>query len=76
MPKLLIGHRVRASLPALTAREIVSSIDDLIFLAIVSGRLPRHRQRAARQIGLALALLGRVAPVQPRTGPGDLLPCS
>jgi predicted tellurium resistance membrane protein TerC len=39
----------------------VLAIDNLIFLSIVSGRLPRHRQKAARQIGLALALLGPVA---------------
>jgi predicted tellurium resistance membrane protein TerC len=39
----------------------VLGIDNLIFLSIVSGRLPRHQQRSARQIGLALALLGRLA---------------
>src|SRR5215204_6237516 len=49
-----------ASLLTLTALEIVLGIDNLIFLSIVSGRLPAHQQRAARQLGLALALLGRV----------------
>jgi predicted tellurium resistance membrane protein TerC len=39
----------------------VLGIDNLIFLSIVSGRPPQHQQRTARQIGLALALLGRVA---------------
>jgi predicted tellurium resistance membrane protein TerC len=52
---------VWASLVTLTALEIVLGIDNLIFLSIVSGRLPRHQQRSARQIGLALALLGRIA---------------
>ena len=50
-----------ASLLTLTALEIVLGIDNLIFLSIVSGRLPKQQQRLARQIGLALALLGRIA---------------
>ena len=49
------------ALATLTALEIVLGIDNLIFLSIVSGRLPEHQQRLARQIGLALALLGRIA---------------
>src|SRR5688500_2994136 len=61
MLELLTDYQVWASLVTLTALEIVLGIDNLIFLSIVSGRLPRHQQRAARQIGLALALLGRLA---------------
>lgn len=57
----LTDYQIWASLLTLTALEIVLGIDNLIFLSIVSGRLPRHQQRTARQIGLALALLGRVA---------------
>lgn len=40
----------------LTAMEIVLGIDNVIFLAIVSGRLPREQQKKARRIGLAAAL--------------------
>ena len=58
---LLADPQVWMSLLTLTALEIVLGIDNLIFLSIVSGRLPVHQQRAARQIGLALALLGRLA---------------
>jgi len=61
MLELLTDYQIWASLLTLTALEIVLGIDNLIFLSIVSGRLPRHQQRSARQIGLALALLGRVA---------------
>ena len=53
-------YQIWASLLTLTALEIVLGIDNLIFLSIVSGRLP-EQQRLARQIGLALALLGRIA---------------
>ena len=61
MLDLLTDYQVWASLLTLTALEIVLGIDNLIFLSIVSGRLPRDQQPAARRIGLALALLGRVA---------------
>jgi predicted tellurium resistance membrane protein TerC len=61
MLELLTDPQVWMSLVTLTALEIVLGIDNLIFLSIVSGRLPVHQQRAARQIGLALALLGRLA---------------
>jgi predicted tellurium resistance membrane protein TerC len=58
--ELLTDYQVWMSLLTLTALEIVLGIDNLIFLSIVSGRLPKHQQQAARRIGLALALLGRV----------------
>ena len=61
MLELMTDYQVWASLLTLTALEIVLGIDNLIFLSIVSGRLPRHQQQAARRIGLTLALLGRVA---------------
>ena len=61
MFEMLTDYQIWVSLLTLTALEIVLGIDNLIFLSIVSGRLPKHQQRAARQIGLALALLGRIA---------------
>jgi predicted tellurium resistance membrane protein TerC len=61
MLEYLSDPNIWASLLTLTALEIVLGIDNLIFLSIVSGRLPAHQQRTARQLGLALALLGRIA---------------
>ena len=61
MPEILTDPAVWMSLLTLTALEIVLGIDNLIFLSIVSGRLPKHQQATARRIGLALALLGRIA---------------
>ncbi|MCX6352066.1 MAG: TerC family protein [Bacteroidetes bacterium] len=46
---------------SLTLLEIVLGIDNIIFVAIVSGKLPREHQAKARTIGLTLALLIRVA---------------
>lgn len=43
-------------LVTLTAMEIVLGIDNIIFIAIVVGRLPTHQQAKARQLGLGLAL--------------------
>ena len=40
----------------LTAMEIVLGIDNVIFLAIVAGKLPEAQQPKARRIGLAAAL--------------------
>lgn len=50
-----------AALLTLTALEIVLGIDNVIFLSIVSSRLPAHQQQKARRIGLILALVMRVA---------------
>lgn len=40
----------------LTAMEIVLGIDNIIFLAIVAGRLPKQQQPQARRLGLFAAL--------------------
>jgi predicted tellurium resistance membrane protein TerC len=44
------------SLGTLTAMEIVLGIDNVVFLAILAGRLPRAQQPLARRLGLGLAL--------------------
>jgi predicted tellurium resistance membrane protein TerC len=40
----------------LTVMEVVLGIDNVIFLAIVAGKLPQHQQKIARRIGLGAAL--------------------
>lgn len=52
-----------AALLTLTILEIVLGIDNVIFIAIVTGSLPLERQRTARVVGLTLALVGRIAMV-------------
>lgn len=44
----------------LTALEIVLGVDNIVFLSILSARLPEAQQESARRIGLALALIGRL----------------
>jgi predicted tellurium resistance membrane protein TerC len=48
------------SLLTLSFLEIVLGIDNIIFISIVAGRLPKDQQRRARNIGLGLAMLFRV----------------
>jgi predicted tellurium resistance membrane protein TerC len=49
------------SLLSLTAMEIVLGIDNIVFLAILSQRLPAEQQKKARRLGLVLALGMRLA---------------
>ncbi len=40
--------------------EIVLGIDNVVFISILSGRLPEHQQARARTIGISLALITRL----------------
>jgi len=48
------------SLVTLSALEIVLGIDNLVFIAILTGRLPAHQRALGRKVGLALALITRL----------------
>lgn len=48
------------SLLTLTFLEIVLGVDNIIFISIISDKLPKHQQRMARNIGLGAAMLFRV----------------
>ena len=48
------------SLLTLTILEIVLGIDNIVFISILSGKLPAHQQKKGRQVGLALAMVTRV----------------
>jgi predicted tellurium resistance membrane protein TerC len=48
------------SLLTLTALEIVLGIDNVIFISILAGKLPKEQQAKARQTGLMLALVTRI----------------
>jgi predicted tellurium resistance membrane protein TerC len=49
------------ALVTLTSLEIVLGIDNIIFISILAGRLPQAQQNRARVIGLAVAMLSRIA---------------
>jgi predicted tellurium resistance membrane protein TerC len=48
------------SLATLTALEIVLGIDNIVFLSVLTGKLPQEQQANARRIGLGLALGMRI----------------
>jgi len=60
MSELFTGENL-VSLVSLTAMEIVLGIDNIVFLAILSQRLPADQQKKARRLGLTLALVMRLA---------------
>jgi predicted tellurium resistance membrane protein TerC len=49
------------ALVTLTSLEIVLGIDNIIFISILAGKLPQEQQARARQVGLALAMITRIA---------------
>jgi predicted tellurium resistance membrane protein TerC len=49
-----------AALVTLTVLEIVLGVDNVIFIAILAGKLPEAQQKKARTIGLALAMITRI----------------
>ncbi len=49
------------ALLTLTFLEVVLGIDNLVFISILTGRLPEEQRTKARRIGLALALGARIA---------------
>lgn len=48
------------ALLTLTAMEIVLGIDNIIFIAILVGKLPKEQQEKTRKIGISLALIIRL----------------
>lgn len=61
MIELLTDPQVWLAFGTLTLLEIVLGIDNIIFLSILVGRLPAAERPRARTIGLALAMLMRIA---------------
>ncbi len=49
------------ALLTLTSIEIVLGIDNIIFVSILAGKLPKHEQTRARMLGLGLAMMMRIA---------------
>lgn len=56
----LADPQIWIAFATLTVLELVLGIDNVIFISILSGKLPAEQQPKARYIGLALALIMRV----------------
>ena len=56
----LTNPEIWIALATLTALEIVLGIDNIVFIAILAGKLPPALQDRARKIGLGLAMITRI----------------
>lgn len=60
METLFTIHSLIAFL-TLCALELVLGIDNIIFISIISDKLPVHQRKRARTVGLSLAIITRIA---------------
>lgn len=57
----IANPEIWVALVTLTALEIVLGVDNVIFISIVAGKLPRAEQDRARKLGLLAAMFMRIA---------------
>ena len=60
MLELLSDPQAWISLAVLSVMEIILGIDNIAFISILCGRLPKEQQPSARRLGLGVALLARL----------------
>jgi predicted tellurium resistance membrane protein TerC len=60
MVELLSSPEAWLSLATLAALEVVLGVDNIIFIAILAGRLPASQRERARKVGLAGAFVSRL----------------
>jgi len=60
MTELISNPENWIALLTLTALEIVLGIDNIIFITILSGKLPKDQQARGRTLGLAMAMISRI----------------
>ena len=60
MIEMLSSPEVWLSFATLAALEVVLGVDNIIFIAILAGRLPVHQREKARKLGLAGAFVSRL----------------
>ncbi|HEV7353286.1 MAG TPA: TerC family protein [Brevundimonas sp.] len=58
---LLTDPAAWAALVTLVVMEVVLGVDNLIFISILSNKLPEHQRQRVRRIGIGLALVMRLA---------------
>lgn len=60
MMEVLSNPEAWISFLMLAAMEIVLGIDNIVFITILTGRLPIEKQRGARRLGIGVALISRL----------------
>ena len=59
--ELFLDPQAWIAFVTLTTLEIVLGVDNIIFISILVGRLPEEQRQRARNLGLAFAMLTRIA---------------
>ncbi|HER62626.1 MAG TPA: TerC family protein, partial [Desulfobacteraceae bacterium] len=59
--ELLFSPEAWIALITLTLLEIILGVDNIIFIAILADRLPKHQQKKGRALGLFMAMFMRIA---------------
>ena len=59
--EIFLQPEIWISLLTLIFMEVVLGIDNIIFISIISGKLPKEQQQKSMYVGLGLALIMRVA---------------
>ena len=57
----LFSYDIWAAFLTLTILEIVLGVDNVVFISILTSKLPKHQQPKARVFGLSLAMVARIA---------------
>jgi predicted tellurium resistance membrane protein TerC len=60
MMEILQSPEAWIALVSLTVLEIVLGIDNIVFIAILTSRLPLHQQKTAYRLGLGAAMISRI----------------
>ena len=56
----LLDPNIWIAFAMLTMLEIVLGVDNIIFISILVGRLPKERRDVARRLGLSMAMISRL----------------
>jgi predicted tellurium resistance membrane protein TerC len=59
--EIFLSAETWLALFTLTSLEIILGVDNVIFISIVTNKLPHNQQKFARRMGLAIAMIFRVA---------------
>jgi len=57
---ILLDPNIWASLLTLTILELVLGVDNVVVISIFSSKLPVHKQKKARKLGISIALFTRI----------------
>lgn len=59
--ELFLLQETWIALLTLTFLEVILGVDNIIFISIISNKLPLHQQGKARNLGLLFAMVFRIA---------------